>query len=213
MLHTHAHISGSDEPAAATGRRASQLNGRKGSTAYTAHPQDWRSPVYTLIAAHVVCALYFAVQHHTPDALLLSVAPRGYQWWQLVSSGFAHTSAIHLAENVFMIYTFGRLVERSHGGLGLWTVYLAAVLGELTCISLHALPSRSAHHAPAHPQATTCMLSPLFECSGSSCRCQRTGGGLVPCNAQRAPSQCCIRWRTGPVCGRGIAAPPGAQAA
>lgn len=90
---------------------------------------DWRSPVYTLVAAQMAAYLLFNVLALTPPTAL-GLSLRSPQWWQGLTSGFAFTGWQHLAESVFLTYIFGRLLERAHGAWGLWLAFLASVLGE-----------------------------------------------------------------------------------
>jgi membrane associated rhomboid family serine protease len=97
---------------------------------------DFCSPVYLLIATLALSFITTLPQaakmlKFTPD-LSLHLTSKGLlpsDWWQVLSSGFAFTSGQHLAETVFLVYIFGRVVERSHGVIGVWMFFLSAVIG------------------------------------------------------------------------------------
>jgi membrane associated rhomboid family serine protease len=52
----------------------------------------------------------------------------GFEPWQLLTYSFLHANNLHLALNMFALYTFGREVERMLGGRFYLGLYLAAVL-------------------------------------------------------------------------------------
>ena len=92
--------------------------------------RDWRSGAYALVAVNVLMFMAANVLQALPINSLQLSAGRSFGWWQLLSSGFLHLNAHHLAETCFLGYTFGRMLERSHGAWGMWATYMASVLGE-----------------------------------------------------------------------------------
>ena len=50
------------------------------------------------------------------------------QWWRLVSSGFLHFSAMHLAFNMFALWQLGGMLERMLGRLRFGLLYVASLL-------------------------------------------------------------------------------------
>jgi membrane associated rhomboid family serine protease len=54
----------------------------------------------------------------------------GFEPWQLVSSAFLHdpTNLMHIAFNMFALWSFGRLVERAVGSARFTVLYFASVL-------------------------------------------------------------------------------------
>jgi membrane associated rhomboid family serine protease len=56
----------------------------------------------------------------------------GGQWWRLVTGGFLHGSAMHLAVNMFSLYVLGRLVEPVLASRDSWqfpALYVVSLLG------------------------------------------------------------------------------------
>jgi membrane associated rhomboid family serine protease len=143
-----------DADAARQGSSASGSGSSGGGD--TGPRQDWRSPVYALVAVQALAWLATGVFDLVPgSALGLSV--RHPQWWQMVANSFLFSSAQHLAETVFLTYVLGRLVERLHGAQGLWAVFLASTLGA-NLMTLAFLPQRLS----AAPFATPAGVLGLF---------------------------------------------------
>lgn len=63
-----------------------------------------------------------------PSAALL-LNHRQPQIWQLFTSCFTHPSLESLMQCVFFTYIFGRVVERNHGSLATWAVYISCGAG------------------------------------------------------------------------------------
>ena len=57
-------------------------------------------------------------------------------WWQPLSSMFAHGGLAHLGMNMFVLYQFGSLIERSRGAKELISLYL--ICGILTSLGSFA---------------------------------------------------------------------------
>lgn len=51
------------------------------------------------------------------------------EWWRLVTSGFLHAGLLHLAFNMFALYTIGTYLERIVGAVRYLAVYLASLAG------------------------------------------------------------------------------------
>lgn len=51
------------------------------------------------------------------------------EWYRLVTNGFVHFGAFHLAFNMFALYQLGNLLERPLGRLRFALLYLAGILG------------------------------------------------------------------------------------
>ena len=62
-----------------------------------------------------------------PALYLHSQDPR---WWQFVTAAFCHHSWDHLSSNLFMLYTFGKIVEEEEGSGAVWFTYVICALGE-----------------------------------------------------------------------------------
>ena len=60
------------------------------------------------------------------------------EWWRLLSSGFVHGGLVHLAFNMYVLFSVGRQAERLFGHLLYAMVYLAALIGgSLVSIAVH----------------------------------------------------------------------------
>eukprot|EP00798_Chlamydomonas_sp_ICE-L_P026448 gene26448-17547_t len=90
---------------------------------------EWQSATYLLVAINATVFLLVNTLQLAPWASMQLSVGKSFSAWQLLSSCFLHVDALHLAENCFMGYTFGRLVERVHGAVGLWAAYLLPALG------------------------------------------------------------------------------------
>eukprot|EP00195_Chlamydomonas_chlamydogama_P015780 CAMPEP_0202907982 /NCGR_PEP_ID=MMETSP1392-20130828/44450_1 /ASSEMBLY_ACC=CAM_ASM_000868 /TAXON_ID=225041 /ORGANISM="Chlamydomonas chlamydogama, Strain SAG 11-48b" /LENGTH=242 /DNA_ID=CAMNT_0049597091 /DNA_START=414 /DNA_END=1142 /DNA_ORIENTATION=+ len=102
---------------------------------------ELRTPTYILLSIHVAVFLLTNVLRVVPSqALYLDMwSPL---WWQFITSGFVHTGAQHLAETIFLCYTFGRLVEKSYGGMGVWASFLLPVLSA-NLLAIFMLPAEA----------------------------------------------------------------------
>lgn len=96
------------------GRAGSQgSGGAAAKAAAAARPsEDWRSPVYTIIAVNAAVYALSNVLHILPSSWLQLGLGKAFAWWQVATSAFTHGSLMHLAETTFFTYIFGRLVER-----------------------------------------------------------------------------------------------------
>ena len=62
---------------------------------------------------------------------------RNPQWWQFITAAFCHYSWDHLSSNLFMLYTFGKIVEEEEGAGAVWLTYIVCAVGEGShCIRL-----------------------------------------------------------------------------
>lgn len=52
----------------------------------------------------------------------------GGQWWRLFSAMFLHHGVLHLGVNMYVLYSYGRLMERLLGNLGFAVMYIASGL-------------------------------------------------------------------------------------
>lgn len=165
----HAIVAGAgsvDESSTSSSKRSRSAAASAGKTVAD---DDWRSPVYTVIAVNVLVFALVHLLHLVPAFLLQLGLGKAFGWWQVLTSGFTHAGPEHLAETVFFVYTFGRLVERAHGLAGLWLTYLSSVLGTRvgrTC----KLASQQAQHLlhDAHVDMWICASStaqPNYACN------------------------------------------------
>ena len=88
------------------------------------------------IAVFAVVAIVFGT---STDAFVLAraganlrVAVASGEWWRLISCTFLHAGALHIAVNMFSLFSLGRVVEQIVGSLRFGAIYaLAAVGGSL----------------------------------------------------------------------------------
>ncbi|AXQ31474.1 rhomboid family intramembrane serine protease [Solimonas sp. K1W22B-7] len=89
-----------------------------------------RTPVtlFLLIANIAI----FLLQLQASDGLIPRYAlwplGEGFQPWQLVTSAFLHGGMLHLAVNMFGVWTFGRELEQALGPLRFLRLYAVSVL-------------------------------------------------------------------------------------
>lgn len=121
----------------ATGRDTlSGETGVPGSKAYREilKTRAWVTPV--IIAANVVAfgliaSAFNAVNLFNPLQVTAWGANSGLldlsgQWWRLVTYQFLHANLLHVAINMLVLWTVGRITERLYGSVTLLFVYLAA---------------------------------------------------------------------------------------
>ena len=66
----------------------------------------------------------------------------GGQWWRLLTSAFVHVGITHLAMNMIVLFTGGRLTERLFGQPAFIVLYgLAALGGSIVSVTTHPLVS------------------------------------------------------------------------
>lgn len=51
------------------------------------------------------------------------------EWWRIITSGFLHAGAIHLALNMYVLYMVGPALERSVGRLQFGLIYAVSLIG------------------------------------------------------------------------------------
>lgn len=104
----------------------------RGTTAAGARP-----PVTTaLIALNVVALLVSELSAAALDGGLIGLGIRGGElvgvaegeWWRLVTSGFLHASLLHLAFNMFALWSIGQVLERVVGAWRFVLLYGSSML-------------------------------------------------------------------------------------
>ncbi|EFJ45266.1 hypothetical protein VOLCADRAFT_118445 [Volvox carteri f. nagariensis] len=108
----------------------------------TALPEDLRSATYAIAATNAVIFFICALVPLLPAAALL-LSHRQPQPWQLLTSSFTHPSLESLIQCVFFTYIFGRVVERNHGSLATWIVYVLCGAAA-AALAWWLLPAKSA---------------------------------------------------------------------
>jgi membrane associated rhomboid family serine protease len=68
------------------------------------------------------------------------------EWWRVISHGFVHGDTLHLMVNMFVLYSFGSLIERSFGALQVGGMvdnprgaYLVLYFGGMIAATVHDL--------------------------------------------------------------------------
>jgi membrane associated rhomboid family serine protease len=95
------------------------------------------------VVRHLLLAnlVVFALQQFAADGLLThfalwpmgthfvsSLGRVGFEPWQLVTSAFLHGGVAHIALNMFVLFSFGAMVERTVGSRRFAILYFASVL-------------------------------------------------------------------------------------
>lgn len=114
-----------------------------------------RSMVFWLILANVVLYLanmFFSKNDSLTNTMALeaNLFQKPWQFWQLLTSGFAHAplsqtaGLMHILLNMYMLFMFGRDVERKYGRYEFLTLYLVAVvLSGLGWVGVQALSGKT----------------------------------------------------------------------
>ena len=98
-----------------------------------------------LINVIIFAVDFFLTPENGAVMLTLAIEPAAlfqpWLWWKFISYGFAHSSdPWHLISNMFMLWMFGRDVERVYGARQFLGIYLAAILlGSLTWVLKESL--------------------------------------------------------------------------
>lgn len=67
-------------------------------------------------------------------------ATQSGQWWRLLTAAFVHVGVVHLAMNMIVLWTGGRLIERLFGQVSFATLYLVSALGgSIASIAVHPM--------------------------------------------------------------------------
>ncbi len=102
-------------------------------------PNQPRSIVFWLILANVALYLanmFFSKSDGLSDSMALqaNLFEKPWQFWQLLTSGFAHAplgqpaGLTHILLNMYALFMFGRDVERKYGRYEFLTLYLVTVI-------------------------------------------------------------------------------------
>ncbi len=65
----------------------------------------------------------------------------GDEWWRWVTSGFVHLGFLHIAMNMFVLYTFGRQLEPLLGRVRFGLIYGLALLGASGFVEVFGSPN------------------------------------------------------------------------
>ena len=84
----------------------------------------------SLIAANVLVSLIGLSSRDFFEDNNFWIAPirEGRQWWRFVTSAFLHVNGTHLFINMFVLWEFGRVLERSLGGATFLVIYAGSLL-------------------------------------------------------------------------------------
>lgn len=96
----------------------------------------------------LVNVVVFCLDHilHLPFLKQLYLNHAHPHWWQFLTHMFCHGNFQHLSSNLFHLCVFGRFVEETEGGAGVWFVYLITGLGAALA-SFVATPAMQNGHA------------------------------------------------------------------
>ena len=126
--------------------------------------------MYVLLLANVAVFLLINVLHLLPAGTVL-LSFKSVQWYHVLTSMFGHTSFEHLAETTFLGYTFGRTVERRHGGYALYVTYLASALGEGLRWAGRVLGATAMRVGPWNVMGSCCSSCCCCCCSSQTATC------------------------------------------
>ncbi|HEY5258889.1 MAG TPA: rhomboid family intramembrane serine protease [Candidatus Baltobacteraceae bacterium] len=60
---------------------------------------------------------------------------QNHEYWRLITAGFVHAGALHIAVNMFSLWMIGRVIEQIAGSLRMAIVYFVSlVLSSLACV-------------------------------------------------------------------------------
>ena len=69
---------------------------------------------------------FFMAEHGAmyPDFIRIN-----YEWWRIITAGFLHFGAVHLVNNMVILYCMGSRLERVTGHLKYFLIYLVSLIG------------------------------------------------------------------------------------
>lgn len=69
---------------------------------------------------------FFMAEHGAmyPDFIRIN-----HEWWRIITAGFLHFGAVHLVNNMVILYCMGSRLERVTGHLKYFLIYLASLIG------------------------------------------------------------------------------------
>lgn len=90
-----------------------------------------------MIAINVIVYLVLELFGDTTDGMYIAAYGGMYptfliynhQWWRLLSAGFIHFGAVHLVNNMFILYCMGSRLEHTVGHLRFLVIYMLSLLG------------------------------------------------------------------------------------
>lgn len=84
-----------------------------------------------LIAANVAASMLAFSNPAFMDKNLFHVGPilHRREWHRIITSGFLHGGALHLLVNMYVLWTFGRVIEYNLGPVSFLIIYFAALIG------------------------------------------------------------------------------------
>lgn len=84
----------------------------------------------SLIAANVLVSLIGLSNRNFFEDNNFWIQPirEGNQWWRFVTSAFLHVNGTHLFINMFVLWEFGRVLERSLGASTFLIIYFGSLL-------------------------------------------------------------------------------------
>jgi membrane associated rhomboid family serine protease len=68
--------------------------------------------------------------------VLYGPAVQDGQWWRIISSGFLHGNALHIAFNMYLLFVLGPQLERLFGSLRFLLMYFGAMVGASLTVML-----------------------------------------------------------------------------
>lgn len=103
---------------------------------YSMRPRSHSAIPNVIFVLLVANGVVFALQQLSPRFLIINFAlwPAGvtrspFMPWQLVTYGFLHSNLTHIFFNMFMLWMFGRELERMMGQKRFLTYYFTCVIG------------------------------------------------------------------------------------
>ena len=86
----------------------------------------------TNITVGITCLVSFILMQNQKGKALLIFHPvtirRHHQWYRFLTSGFVHADTIHLAINMFVLWSFGSVLEKLWGTSRFVVFYLIAAV-------------------------------------------------------------------------------------
>ena len=69
---------------------------------------------------------FFMAEHGAmyPDFIRIN-----HEWWRIITAGFLHFGAVHLVNNMVILYCMGSRLERVTGHLKYFLIYLVSLIG------------------------------------------------------------------------------------
>ena len=135
---------------------------------FITEPRFTFSIIFITLITSTLAAIFFSGDYLYLFLVFPSDLLEPQRWFSFITSGFIHSSWAHLAGNMFILFIFGRVVERKLGSMKTALIYFVAMIissvGYATfyLIAGNMTPALGASGAIMGLVAAAILLNPLY---------------------------------------------------